>query len=207
MLKNCFFLLLCICLGSCNVTTPKEENTIELIGIHHIELTDLKPCINVSFNGTLAQKNTLSDLLESDDMKEFRVDKTNENFYKDGMYDNKDQTGSFIYGVNYTIVLNSLSEKDRISELLKEKDIPANINSNGYFVSPETNSTLQDKAFQKALANAKTRITAYADSLDMHAEIIGVEELDDYQLYPVDGIVYNDKLIKKIKVKAHLVED
>ncbi|GGF48828.1 hypothetical protein [Echinicola rosea] len=207
ILKFLVFSLLSTAVISCNFSHPESSKSIELIGHSKITLEEVQPCINVSFNGSLEQKKALEELMEGEEMQKYKVEKTSESFYKDGMYDNKSSSGEFTYGQNYIVVLKGESDKSLISDLLSKKDIPANINSNGYYLAPATNKSLQDLSFQRSLANAQDRIAAYADSLDLDFEIMGVEEIDDYQLYPVDGIVYNKELSKKVKVKARLMKD
>ncbi|AWW30616.1 hypothetical protein DN752_11050 [Echinicola strongylocentroti] len=192
---------------SCNLNQPNATKTIALIGVDKVTFEEVAPCINVSFNGNLDQKKALESLMKGTEMAKFRVDITSENFYKDGGYDSKTGAGDFTYGISYTVVLNKATEKDLISKLLAENKLPVNINSSGYYLSPQKNKALQDIGFQKALANAKSRINAYADSLGMQYEVMDIEEIDDYQLYPANGIIYTDELVKKVKVKAHLTGD
>ncbi|GAB3656068.1 hypothetical protein GCM10028791_27620 [Echinicola sediminis] len=165
----------------------------------------LKPSMTVSFNGSVVDKERLETLMNSEELKNFQVKKQNESFYKEGMYNDKSQDNDFKYGINYQIVLGKESDKTLISEVLNKSNIPVSIHSNGFHLPRDQNKTLQNRGFQHALGDAEARIAAYADSLNMRFEIMAVEELDDYQLFPVDNIVYQDKIIKKLKVKARLL--
>lgn len=198
--------LLCTCIISCSTNSAETDKTIEVIGIDELTLDGyLHPCLTVSFNGNLANKNALEKLMGSEELSSLQVEKLNENFYKEGMYNEKHSDGGFKYGINYRIVLNQESDKKLINELLTKSKIPVSLNSNGFYLPKEQNKTLQNRGFQHALVDARSRISPYADSLGMSFEIIAVEELDDYQLFPVDNIVYQNKIIKKLKVKARLL--
>ncbi|WP_200975003.1 hypothetical protein [Echinicola sp. 20G] len=207
IIKFILFALLCTAIFSCNAPHHHENRTIEMIGFNELTIDGLQPCINVNFNGDKATRDKLIQLMESDAMKPYRVKKNSENFYKDGAGTSAQKRPGFTYGINYLIVLTNESEKEKISQLLLDSNIPVSINSNGYYLDPQQNTTLQDQAFQNALHNAKLRLQHYADGVNANFEIISISEIDDYQLYPMDGIIYNDKLIKKVKVKAELLSD
>lgn len=206
VLNIILYVLLCTCIISCTFNSSKENKTIEVIGFHETNLEpNLSPCLLISFNGDLEKKKALVELMESAELKDFKVELINENYYKEGMYNNQNSKEDFKYGINYRIILNKESDKDIVNGLLTNKKIPFSINSNGFYLERNKNKTIQNVAFQNALLNAKSRIKAYADSSDMNFDIISIEEIDDYQLFPIDNIVYQDKMIKKLKVKAQLL--
>ncbi|GGZ20935.1 hypothetical protein GCM10007049_11930 [Echinicola pacifica] len=197
--------MLSLTLSSCNFESNRShDSSIELIGAHTISLTELPSAVSIGFNGDKKQKEEFEKLMNSTEMTAFSPQKANENYYREGMYDQPSSPKAFTYSITYNLSISDPKDKDRIADVLAESDIPASINSNGYYISSEKNNEIQAKAFQMALVQAEGRIKAYADSLNLISEVIEVEEIDDYQLFPQNGLFYGTELIKKVRVKALL---
>ncbi|WP_186757039.1 hypothetical protein [Echinicola salinicaeni] len=194
------YIIICTSIFSCNHQPKEDLQTIEIIGAAEINFESLKPCLNINFNGPKEGKENLEKLMSTEEMKAFQVEKMNENYYKPNNLKNE----HFEYGVNYRLILNQEADRDIISEILKENGITANLNSGGHFIEKAEINSKNSQGFNSAIENAKSRIDKYANSLGKNYKILSIEEIDDYQQLPIDGIIYNNSLIKKVKVKAQL---
>ncbi|WP_215226579.1 hypothetical protein [Echinicola shivajiensis] len=200
LINTLLFIIICTSIFSCNNQPNQEFQTIEIIGAAEINFESLQPCLNINYNGQKKGKESLEKLMNGKKMEAFQAKKMYENYYKP----NNLKGGEFEYGVNYRLIINKESDRDQISTLLQENNISANLNSGGYYIETSEMKSKNDQGFNIAIENAKSRIEKHAGSLGKSYKILSIEEIDDYQQFPIDGIIYNNSLIKKVKVKAQL---
>lgn len=200
LINTLLFIIICTSIFSCNNQPNQELQTIEIIGAAEINFASLQPCLNINYNGPKKGKESLEKLMSGEQMEAFQVKKMHENYYKP----NNLKSGEFEYGINYRLIINQESDRDQINTLLQESNISANLNSGGYFIETSEMKSKNDQGFNIAIENAKSRIEKHASSLGKSYKILSIEEIDDYQQFPIDGIIYNNSLVKKVKVKAQL---
>lgn len=197
-------LLLCWVSG-CGFQQNRPGETVEMIGISEMELNSSKTVVSISFNGSSAQKSDFMKQVKEGELSKFQPKLQHENLYQEGEGFGAEE-GRFIHNMTYHLLAENPGEVDEIAKIMEKHKISGYLNTNGSFVGLEELEKYQEELFKKALENAVDRISGFADYKGKSYEILEIAESDDpgYSFFPMDGIVYNNKLNKKIKVKAAL---
>ncbi|MCH7401547.1 hypothetical protein ACFOUP_13955 [Belliella kenyensis] len=187
---------------SCNPSTKVSE-TIEMTGFAELELPELPYAINVSFNGIDKQKVEMQALVANGELSKFKPKLLYENLYQDG--DGVSSKG-FTHSISYMLILQQKAELDEVVKVLTKHKLPGYVNTMGSYIEEEKRSEIADKLFQAAMKHAENRIAKFADSKQKSFSIIEVSDADEAYANPVphDGVAYQNKLVKKVKLKAIL---
>ncbi|UCS94394.1 hypothetical protein KZP23_05040 [Echinicola marina] len=199
-INTLLFIITCTSIFSCTTEVIQQHQTIEVIGAAEVNFDATKACLNINYNGSKEGQESLEKLMSGKQMENFQVKKINESYYKS----NNTKGVDFEYGISYRLILNKATDRDLISSLLRENNIGANLSSGGYFINIAEIQSKNELGFNQAIENAKSRIEKHASAMEKNYEILSIEEIDDFQQLPIDGIIYNTSLIKKVKVKALL---
>ncbi|MCC9138613.1 hypothetical protein ACFSKU_03020 [Pontibacter silvestris] len=78
------------------------------------------------------------------------------------------------------------------------------INVSRIFFDPDQKTALQHELMQKALSNAKAKLSSLTQ--DGHKyEIVGIQELDSKLPYGPEHYDYNRVVVERVRVKARLL--
>ncbi|MCH7408047.1 hypothetical protein MM239_01455 [Belliella sp. DSM 111904] len=187
---------------SCSPSTDVPE-TVEMTGVAELELPELPFAINVSFNGNDKQKAEMQELVAKGELSKFNTKIQYENLYQEG--DGVSSKG-FTYSISYMLILKQKAELDEVVEILTKYKLPGYINTMGSYIEEEKRSEIADQLFEAALKHAESRIAKFADSKQKNYRIIEVSDADESHAIPVplDGVAYQSKLVKKVRLKAVL---
>ncbi|MDO8968683.1 SIMPL domain-containing protein [Algoriphagus sp.] len=191
-----------ILISSCRLNDSPE--TIEMIGISEKEIITNQLAVTINFIGDANQLQDFKELIEHGKLSEFAPKLQYQNVHQEEGGESKGK--KLIYSIAYGIILKKGKDISELAEIVEKQKIPGFINSSGTYIDLAQIETLQTELFEAALKNAKNKIKIYADGLGKEFKVVEVSELDDMGSYinSLEGIIYNNRLGKKVKVKATL---
>jgi hypothetical protein len=191
-----------ILISSCRLNDSPE--TIEMIGISEKEINTNQLAVTINFIGDANQLQDFKELIDHGKLSEFAPKLQYQNIHQEEGGESKGK--KLIYSIAYGIILEKGKDISEVAEIVEKQKVPGFINSSGTFIDLDQIETLQAELFEAALKNAKTKIKNYADGLGKEFQVVEVSELDDMGSYinSLEGIIYNNRLGKKVKVKATL---
>lgn len=188
-------------------TACRSDDTlmIEMVGIAEKEMSSDKTAVSISFNGTAEQKEKFMNEVTHGELSRFNPSLIHENMYQEGEA-NEVQNRRFLYTINYLFILDSNLPINDLAAIMQRKELPGYISSMGKFVNMDEMTEYQNTLFNEALHDARARITRYIDDENKSFQILEIFEIEDpnHNFYPHDGVVYNNKIIKRVRVKARI---
>lgn len=175
-----------------------------MIGISEKEIITNQLAVTINFIGDANQLQDFKELIEHGKLSEFAPKLQYQNVHQEEGGESKGK--KLIYSIAYGIILKKGKDISELAEIVEKQKIPGFINSSGTYIDLAQIETLQTELFEAALKNAKNKIKIYADGLGKEFKVVEVSELDDMGSYinSLEGIIYNNRLGKKVKVKATL---
>ncbi|WP_114749471.1 hypothetical protein [Pleomorphovibrio marinus] len=208
MKKNGFVPVLMVCLlVACGQKSHQNVETIEMMGISEIELSGSKTVVSISFNGSTDQKDTFLKQIREGELAKFNPKLQYENMYQESD-PHGENVGRFIHNLTYQMHVEGPDLVEEIAKLMEKNKIPGYLNTNGTFISAEELASMQLQLFELAIKNARERIDAYTKSNGKTFRILESTEVEEpgYPNFSLDGIVYNNRLSKKVKVRAAIIK-
>lgn len=187
---------------ACNSISSGTTETITLTGFYELEIENANTAVTISFNGKKSDKALLVTLIKSGVLAQFEPKLQYENMYSDGDGSSRE----FTYSLSYLLVLKDNASLDVVVRALEENNLSAYITRSGSFIEPTMRAELLDKLFDSALENGVFRIKKYAEEKGKDYRVIAVSDADySYEpVIPVDGIAYQQKVMKRVAVTAEL---
>lgn len=184
--------------------TNNSQETIEMIGISEREINTNQLAVTFNFIGDASQLQLFTALIEQGELYEFAPKLQYQNIHQEEGGENKGK--KLIYSFSYGFTLKKGKEITDLAEIIEKQKIPGFLNSSGTFMELAQIESFQTDLFESALENATKKIKTYADGLGKGYKVMEVSELDDAGNFinSLEGIVYNNRLGKKVKVKAIL---
>ena len=186
--------------SACNMSYPESE-TIEMTGLGEIELPDSPYAISINFNGDIKKKEEMLALVSSGELAKYKPKLQHENVYQDG-----EASKSFTFSISYVLVLEDKAALNDIVSILSKNSMPGYINTMGSYIDETKRDEYSEKLFDIALKHAEHRLGKFAESKQKSYKIIEISDADDpySNAIPHDGVAYQNKLFKKVRVKAVL---
>jgi len=178
---------------------------IEMVGIAEKELASDMTAVSISFNGTAEQKEKFMNEITHGELSRFNPRLLHENMYQEGEA-NEVKNRRFLYTINYLFILDSNRAINDLAAIMQRKELPGYISSMGKYVNMDIMKEYQNTLFTDALNNAKDRVSRYINDESKSYQILEISELEDlnHNSYPIDGIIYNNKIAKRVRVKARI---
>ncbi|MFD2034315.1 hypothetical protein ACFSKL_05905 [Belliella marina] len=188
--------------SSCQ-TTSSDSETIEMTGIGEIELPDSPYAISINFNGNEKKKEEMLALVSSGDLAKYKPKLQHENVYQEG---NGGTAKNFTFSISYVLVLEDKAALNDVVSILSKNDMPGYVNTMGSYIDETKRDEYSEKLFDLALKHAENRLGKFAESKQKSYRITEILDADDpySNAVPHDGVAYQSKLFKKVRVKAVL---
>jgi hypothetical protein len=176
---------------------------IAMVGTAEKELSSDLTAVSISFNGTADQKKRFQYEVQYGELSKYNPKLLHENIYQEGEATD-DKNRRFVYTLNYLIILDNKIAIDHLGAIMEGKELNGNISTMGNYVDMSMMKDYQNTLFNEALSDAKDRISRFINDESKSYQIIEISEMEDqnFNPFPGDGIIYNNKITKKVRVKA-----
>lgn len=190
-------------------TTADDEHYLEVIGEHEQVTPDAGYRLNLSYNGPMEMRQKFDVWIDSLQKELPGLVKTSDNIYLNYMPEQMGKRPTrdmYQVGVSYMVSVTDSATYNRLAQDLLKRNIPFGLNMMGTFISPDKKAALQQQMLGKAVDNAKSKLNFLKTDNNQAYEIVSIEELDNLPPFGHDYYEINRRMVKRVKVKARLIE-
>ncbi len=192
-------------MAGCGNRHTTEEGMLTVIGEYEQTMPDAGYRLNLSFNGTMRQRNEFMRWADSLQREVPSMMLTSDNVYINYMPEQAAQQHTqpdmFQSNISYNIIAADSAMYQRILKDILRRNLPFNLNVGGTFLDHGKRQAIQQELMQKALENATQKLNAMAGG-EEHYDIVTVEEMDNTVPYGPEYNDFNRRMVSRLKVTA-----